>query len=469
MIEGKPAHFPEPTEGIKATQEKRERVYTILTDPEQRREIARLMENFVDEIKNKDIKNIVFLDKSARPLVTAFQAIWQRKYGTEPQEKPHISFLNIGTESFSDWGAEEILDHVNTREMEPELQRVADEYKYLQEAASESEVVIFEELTDRGHSLAIAKKFLESAFPELRFSTFSLTKTPDTPFIRNEGYGPPWGTGGEYGTDNMTGVVDAAKVDSTVIAVPRRQLFENISKEMRDEKLHGNRQHELNRKASAFMKGIDDILRLRSLRLLISRGHKEVVVSASMGSWHKFRNEAELAKIFEEAIAPNLKPFLDNIEETLRQINILYREELYNERGYYREDKSDREFLLVDHNEILQALNQEIVRLQVYIYRQFDSLVDKYYPESNEPNEQQQEVGPMRGELYTYLRNLLGVVQGTLYPIMSPLQELIKDQPHTYKTAEDYKKIFDEKGKRVNQLRQELHSAIEEYWQAREG
>lgn len=454
--------------------------YDILTNPEERRELVRLMESFVDEIRSKNVKNIIFLDKSARPLATAFQDIWQRKYGSDTSERPQINFINIGTESFIDWEDGTYADNLDDPKMISESQRVAKKYKYLKEALPNSEIVIFEELTHRGYSLAVAKKFLEMAFPHLQFSTFSLTKTPDTPFVRDRGYGPPWGAGGEYGIDNITGVVDPSEDQhgsvEKVTAEPRRELFKRITEEMNNEALHSEKRADLEKAAYDFLHEANKLLNNKSLSSLQEGPHSQIIQLASM-DWRELSHQDVLSMFLAKVIIPVVQPYIISIELSLQKVTQPYEEaeterrrkitDVYTFKRGTEQDIPEHKApldLVTMHQEALRELEQLIVGFKVKLNRLPNEMNPKI---ENIINEWEKNYGPDAPSLDAYLRYFVEVANSTLDPIWENLEILVKDQPHAYDTSNEYRELFDEKAKQITQLRQEIHSAIEEYWQGR--
>lgn len=75
-------------------QKEGEKQYDILSNPEVRERLLRRTRELVNQIREMRIDNLVFLDKSARPLSWLMRAYWE-EHIDEPM--PAVSFLNIGT------------------------------------------------------------------------------------------------------------------------------------------------------------------------------------------------------------------------------------------------------------------------------------------------------------------------------------------------------------------------------------
>ncbi len=69
---------------------------TIFTDPQERKRIRERAEALVKYFHDKNIRNLILLDKSARPLTVLFRQTWARLYPTK--QGPHITYMNIGQE-----------------------------------------------------------------------------------------------------------------------------------------------------------------------------------------------------------------------------------------------------------------------------------------------------------------------------------------------------------------------------------
>lgn len=78
------------------SQDKRLEDTPIFTDPQERKRIRERAEALVTHIHEKNISNLILLDKSARPLTILLKETWARLYPTE--RGPHIMYMNIGQE-----------------------------------------------------------------------------------------------------------------------------------------------------------------------------------------------------------------------------------------------------------------------------------------------------------------------------------------------------------------------------------
>ena len=76
--------------------------YEILSDPEVRENLLERMQELTEQIHDRNINSLVFLDRSARPLAWMFHDLWKQVY---PETKaPDIKFLNVGTSTFTQKG-----------------------------------------------------------------------------------------------------------------------------------------------------------------------------------------------------------------------------------------------------------------------------------------------------------------------------------------------------------------------------
>lgn len=256
--------------GIKSTEAKKEKPaisqegifkFEILTDPQQRHLLAERTMDLVQEVKKGGIQNVVFLDKSARPISTLFIDLWRR---LDPQKEiPKTNFVNIGKETSSKMG--EVLGEEYTERRyrdseneyverveklkpskakeaigEQELEHLRKEYRYLSDAPAGANVLLVEEYTNTGESLAWAKKIMQIAFPGLIFKTFSLSEQQASsgsygrkelglfekfrsPFDKTDTYyDSPWRKQKHEKQYGMTGVIDSK--DGKLTAEPTRNF-----------------------------------------------------------------------------------------------------------------------------------------------------------------------------------------------------------------------------------------------------
>lgn len=68
----------------------------VFTDPQERKRIRERAEALVKYFHDKNISNLILLDKSARPLTVLVRQTWARLYPME--QGPHITYINIGQE-----------------------------------------------------------------------------------------------------------------------------------------------------------------------------------------------------------------------------------------------------------------------------------------------------------------------------------------------------------------------------------
>lgn len=216
------------------TAEKPEK-FEILTDLGQRKLLAERVMDLVDAVKNKSIRNMVFLDKSSRPINVLFLDLWRR--ANLYAEIPKINFINVGKETSKKMaeilgkemqhpdyiGDEDYQRWINNVDPQKvieafggeEIERLRKEYRYLNEAPKGTTILLVEEYTNTGESLAWAKKIMGIAFPDLQFEGHSLSQQGDALF-ETEGrigkqYQPPWRKFEHEKEYGAIGVVDSKK------------------------------------------------------------------------------------------------------------------------------------------------------------------------------------------------------------------------------------------------------------------
>ena len=214
-----------------------EKPFEILTDPDQRREMRERAREVVRHIQEKGYSNLVFLDKSARPIQTLLRTVWKQKYPKTPF--PKVNFVNIGRETsgrfeqiikdekkITDfWERGKYLDEATPESIAElvgpeEIERIKKEYSYLADAPDGAKILVIDEYSATGRSLGLAKKILETVFPQkdspntprLDVDTLAFAEADGTLFRGKAGnYMPPWSFGDlnpKYGT---SGVVDPSE------------------------------------------------------------------------------------------------------------------------------------------------------------------------------------------------------------------------------------------------------------------
>ncbi|MBU1132600.1 hypothetical protein KKC32_05150 [Patescibacteria group bacterium] len=84
---------PKKDEESKSTMKSAEPfAYSRLMNPEWRLELVERIDQLIEQIKNSGIEELIFLDKSARPLSWLFQERWNNK-----QSDPKIKYIDMGT------------------------------------------------------------------------------------------------------------------------------------------------------------------------------------------------------------------------------------------------------------------------------------------------------------------------------------------------------------------------------------
>lgn len=252
-------------EDVLPVPEKEMAEFKFMKDEGQREMLAERVMDLIEKVRTDGIRNIVFLDKSARPLSTLYLDLWRRSY---PQYEPtEINFVNIGKETSAaashnddlkdirdpDFPSSKIDPESLSSEMvekfvgADEIKRVRETYKHLRDAAPGRPVLIVEEYTNTGLSLAWAKKILKTIFPDLRFETFSVAQQVDSYDKKDEDlalferwhdpisktstfFNPPWRQPEESDQYGVTGVVDRK---GSLTAMPTGKY---LTPEMKDKK-----------------------------------------------------------------------------------------------------------------------------------------------------------------------------------------------------------------------------------------
>lgn len=178
--------------------------YRFLPDPRQRELLAEAMEAATDHVaeavQDRPPGTVIFLDKAARPLSTAFRAFWQKKFPDD--RRPEIEFFNIGRE----YSGEEKRSFQLDAAMEAEIISLRQTHR-LAKAPAGSRVVIIDDLSSSGGTEQAAITILTEAFPQLSFEFHPLRRlskgralkdqSPAQLFDYNDTYGyrvtlPPW-------------------------------------------------------------------------------------------------------------------------------------------------------------------------------------------------------------------------------------------------------------------------------------
>jgi len=234
--------------------------FEVFDDDEQRKLLMEKVEEMVDRIKTEGYSNIVFLDKSARPLFTLCHDLYSKKY--KDDKFPQANFINIGREiteklekkyshkSWEDVARDEdehkkeeyrgwveglsgnaIMEIIGEREK----QRVAKEYDYLAKASKNSKIAIVQEIDVSGSSTMIARKILKDIFPDLNFESLVLKTANDaSDLFRREGgfldyFSPPWRTQEDDDNYGIVGVVDDESTPLTAKPTREFSLEERLS------------------------------------------------------------------------------------------------------------------------------------------------------------------------------------------------------------------------------------------------
>lgn len=163
--------------------------YQEIVNPEQRAIIKQRITDLVHEVKDKEYDTIIFLDKSARPLYTAFYHSF--KSNSPDTNIPRIRFLNIGLEKqrvlyhwakdhlpLPDDGIYKISGFVTPDNLISIFgkENVADVIKSLKGSIK---VLIVDDLAHSGKTQKIAKAVLGSVDSELQINQFELLETEE--------------------------------------------------------------------------------------------------------------------------------------------------------------------------------------------------------------------------------------------------------------------------------------------------
>ncbi len=188
--------------------------YEILKDPEQRLEMRKRALEVVEDIYRGKYSNLVFLDKSARPIQTLLRTVWDQQY---PEVSfPHVNFINIGREKHGKF----LLNP-------EEIKRIREQYSYLSNAPDGAKVLVVDEYSATGSSLKLAKKILDEVFsigndpttPRLSVDTLAFAKAEGALFkSKQETYIAPWSFGNTSPNYGMSGVVDPSSESLTAEA-----------------------------------------------------------------------------------------------------------------------------------------------------------------------------------------------------------------------------------------------------------
>lgn len=163
--------------------------YEFFNTPQIREEIFTIGKKLATYTHDEEIKNIVFVDRAARPAYIALKEYWKAAY---PQEqRPHIYFVNPrGFKSLDDlmkegltgfpkiieeWAKDEIdrTESEDPRVIATDPEEVREDfertYRHLM-ASKDQPTLIFDTcIHDGGSSLPIRRTFRDSGFTDLKF------------------------------------------------------------------------------------------------------------------------------------------------------------------------------------------------------------------------------------------------------------------------------------------------------------
>ncbi len=188
------------------TKEKSFVEYKFFKSEYAREDIIERMDLMIENVRNRDVDTIVFLDRSARPLSWMFREGWKLKYPDE--DIPDVKFVNIGTSSYFHGGDTSTLqgsdlslekfDEVQDllcdgeqgkwmskrdiprewRDKIDEQTGVVEELKrvYKDEFAGGS-ILVVDELSGSGSTQMTALRLFENAFPDADWHSVNFYKS----------------------------------------------------------------------------------------------------------------------------------------------------------------------------------------------------------------------------------------------------------------------------------------------------
>ena len=193
--------------------------YSILTNPDQRSVIRRRTADLVEQVVDNGIDTVIFLDKTTRPLVTAFIHQWEICHPELPF--PQLRFLRIGREkttAIHQWSQNNFsaqnkpdIEAVLSRENIPHIfgQENIDFIGNMLETAES--VLLVDDVRHSGKTARIAIATLSSIFPDLIIDTFFMLSSSED---RKPFYGDfgarflPWDTT-PWDEKSISGVEDS--------------------------------------------------------------------------------------------------------------------------------------------------------------------------------------------------------------------------------------------------------------------
>ena len=154
--------------------------YSIITNQDQRSVIRRRTAELVEQVVGNETDTVVFLDKTARPLVTAFIHQWQSCHPDLPL--PQIRFLRIGREkatAIHQW-MQDNFPNQNKPDIEDILSREnlekifgQENIQFIEHALGKARsVLVVDDFRCSGKTARIATTTLSSLFPGLIVDTF---------------------------------------------------------------------------------------------------------------------------------------------------------------------------------------------------------------------------------------------------------------------------------------------------------
>ncbi len=388
--------------------------YFFMKDPEQRRLLAERVDQLVEIASHNKANNLIFLDKSARPLVVLFKDLWKARY--PDSKEPNISFINVGMEiskkkvseqmekkgqtSYDDdrryyisrlHGGSNLEDALGLTQ--EELDTFHEKYKYLEDAeklnqdGQKSEAVIVDEYSYSGNSLAVAKIIVGAAFPDLPLDTYSISKGEGNLFHYIDRHGeprhdPPWRA---WENENpwfagVTGVIDPREgnPDVHLTARPYYDFDENARFKMVEDQVD-----KISKGLRSYWKHGQDIVKEISLEL---DRFKEY--SSSLGSKAK---EPGITAAINDAYENDMSTHLEKITSDV----VLYCEIKNKLTEFVRDNGSKEELIQIfielgdmektlgnDLNEFVgvEIVNRNYQRIYEFVFNKYiEPLKEKYH------------------------------------------------------------------------------------------
>ena len=203
----------------------------------------------VERIANEDVRLVVFLDRSARPVSWMLRAAWNEFADGNPM--PKIKFANIGSEK------KDVVGYVtpprpynfNTKKVYEEVARdywgkLGGSEEYIEKmkrdvgglfpqkrdaqwrySSQEGEILIVDDSACSGFTLELAAGFFQNHFPQAYVNTYSFLRREDAALFKNNELGPEKLWQGVYlpwNTDKTLTLLEEREDSKKITATPER-------------------------------------------------------------------------------------------------------------------------------------------------------------------------------------------------------------------------------------------------------